>query len=739
MFIPLFPLLTVATALQEITFTYLNYDRAANFIVWAAWGMVAGSATELVMGPVTHMRLQMEGQISGPLMVHVRVQLEAVPTPFSYFNPTSSSYQPAVNSPYLNLSSGGFEPTRPWSALSPIHGYANRLSMSLSPLPLFPCTLSAVPTSLGINDTSGDMGISRNPLAAEDGLTILRSTMAPLSVAPNDSDEEFPPLPPTDIDGELIVASPLAIIVFQPSVPESAAEESTSIPPSSLASPGRDDDTVATLDSAVATPTPALLISATAHPSLDAATGSPSCASHYAWFLVCASLAVLAFALGRYLAPYKRAEVPPTLQNQRSQEELGDLPYIMKQHDITPTELQKCIERLARDRQAAHGNPTTETEGPSDQGRPVLIQFIRVESVASRVSSAGSPPVPPPSNARQEEHVSTTGATAKRSVASQTSSAGSRPVPGPSNARQEKRVSTTSATSNRSPGTSNQFNRLKAKIEELSAIIDRADSVTEEKWALRARLGLVPKQLQRPDRAPQLDQSLESNAPVARSSVEPWKTEARARANVSPLAQKGARHLSGLPLGGVMSAPKRSDTRTRPEVSRAGCSAAVDVEGAGSVTLDPIATSSPVRAHQDGSSAMNRARRSTRITDPMSPDVFFPSQDGPSLLRESLPPRSPAYVTFGTLADAYPPRPQAPEPDRTISSGTLSPSPAGSSLLREPLPPRSPAYISFGTLADAYPPRPQAPEPDRTLDSESSTEFSGGGPIHNIFGEELNG
>ncbi|KAG8682115.1 hypothetical protein FRC08_015185, partial [Ceratobasidium sp. 394] len=338
------------------------------------------------------------------------------------------------------------------------------------------------------------------------------------------------------------------------------------------------------------------------------------------------------------------------------------------------------------------------------------------------------------------EHLPTTGATAKRSVASQTSPAGSRPVPGPSNALgQEKRVSTTSATSNRSPDMPDEFSRVKAKINELSAIIDRGDSVTEEMWVLRARLGLVPKELKRPDRAPQSDESLESNAPAASSSVEWWKTEARARENVSPLAQKGSRHSSGLPLGGVKSAPKGPGTRTRPEVSRAGYSAAVDVEGAGSRTLDSIATSAPVRARQDVPSAMTRARQATRSADPMSPDVFFPTRAGRSLLRESLPPRSPAYVSFGTLADAYPPRPQAPEPDRTLSSVSLSPSPTGSSLLREPLPPRSPAYISFGTLADTYPPRPQAPEPDRTLDSESSTEFSGGGPIHNIFGEELNG
>ncbi|KAG9074617.1 hypothetical protein FS749_013795 [Ceratobasidium sp. UAMH 11750] len=213
-----------------------------------------------------------------------------------------------------------------------------------------------------------------------------------------------------------------------------------------------------------------------------------------------------------------------------------------------------------------------------------------------------------------------------------------------------------------------EFIRVKAKIEELSALIDRRDSVTEEVWVLRARLGLVPKELKRPDRAPQSDESLESNAPVASSSVERWKTKARARANVSPLGQKGSGHSSGLPLGGARSAPKRSGTRTRPEVSQAGYSAAVDVEDVGSVTLDPIATSAPVRACQDGSSAINRARRATRSADPTSPDVFFPSRAGPSLLRESLPPCSPAYVTFGTLADAYPPRPQAPEPDRTLDS-----------------------------------------------------------------------
>ncbi|KAG8681246.1 hypothetical protein FRC08_015758, partial [Ceratobasidium sp. 394] len=257
MYIPLLPLLTVATALQEITFTYLNYDYAANFIVWAAWGVGdrAGSGTCYTYATI-------EGQMNGPLMLHVRVQLEAVPTPFSYFDPTSSSYQPAVN-----LSSDGLEPTRPWSAIEPIHGYANGLSMSFPPLPFSLCTLPAVPTSLG-NDTSGNTGLSRDTLKAEDVLTIPYSTIAPLSAAPKDSDEGFLPLPPTDVDGELVVAAPPTIIVVQPSPPETAAEENIPISSSSLAGPGSDDDTVATLNSAVATSTPALLVSATAHPTL---------------------------------------------------------------------------------------------------------------------------------------------------------------------------------------------------------------------------------------------------------------------------------------------------------------------------------------------------------------------------------------------------------------------------------------------------------------------------------------
>ncbi|KAG9076695.1 hypothetical protein FS749_011495 [Ceratobasidium sp. UAMH 11750] len=178
---------------------------------------------------------------------------------------------------------------------------------------------------------------------------------------------------------------------------------------------------------------------------------------------------------------------------------------------------------------------------------------------------------------------------------------------------------------------------------------------------------------------------LESNAPVTSSSVERWKTEIRARDNVSPLAHKSLKRSSGSSLGRVSLAPKSASTPEwivsigymRPDeleigsqlgaVPQTGGTAADGLDSARSTTFKPAATSSSVCARQAGSSAVNRVRRATRDANPASPDVFFP-QAGPSQLREPLPPRSckwslnpigtstdsspAAYVTFGALAGA---------------------------------------------------------------------------------------
>ncbi|KAG8688159.1 hypothetical protein FRC08_011592 [Ceratobasidium sp. 394] len=142
---------------------------------------------------------------------------------------------------------------------------------------------------------------------------------------------------------------------------------------------------------------------------------------------------------------------------------------------------------------------------------------------------------------------------------------------------------------------------------------------------------------------------LESNAPVTNSSVERWKTEIRARDNVSPLAHKSLKRSSGSSLGRVSLAPKSAGSQLGAVPQTGGTADGLD--SARSTTFKPAATSSSVCARQAGSSAVNRVRRATRDANPASPDVFFP-QAGPSQLREPLPPRSSAYVTFGTLAAA---------------------------------------------------------------------------------------
>ncbi|KAG8698130.1 hypothetical protein FRC08_006123 [Ceratobasidium sp. 394] len=395
MYIPLLPLITIATALQELTFTYLNYQGAADFIAWTAWGLVAGSATELVSGPVTFVRLQIEGQMAGPLMVHVSVQLEALPT-FSKVHPTSSSYAPVINSPYVSRSSGGLQPTRPWSAIEPIHGYANGLSMSLSPLPPSLCTLPPGPTSLGNDDISGNTGPSYDPLTADDALTMPHSTVPPFSVALDDPNEDFLPLPPADIDGELMIADPPAVTLLHPIVSDTAASESIPTPPSPLVSLVRDDGAVATLDPPPTTPTPAspahLTLSAVVRPSSSNHRWVPPCA----WVLICAfSLAVLLdFAIGLYLTSPNEAELPSTPKNLRQREKIGELARMMDDLNVTPTELREHIELMDRERQAVHENPMVEAKPPMDQ--------------ASAPASPDSSPLPGSPNAPEEGHVSTT-------------------------------------------------------------------------------------------------------------------------------------------------------------------------------------------------------------------------------------------------------------------------------------------------------------------------------------------
>ncbi|KAG8744212.1 hypothetical protein FRC10_010574 [Ceratobasidium sp. 414] len=384
------------------------------------------------------------------------------------------------------------------------------------------------------------------------------------------------------------------------------------------------------LDSAVSesVPTPYPTLSATAAPD-----SRPPWASQHVWMLVWTlPLAVyLGIGIGLYLAPPKEADLPKIF---RLLAELGDLPYIINDYGISPTELRNYIELVVRTRQSVYGERTAEAEVTSPQGK-----FISLESIVSRAPSAGSCPVPGPSSARQEGHVSA------------------------------------SARTNSTPDTTNPPAGLAAMAGDSSAILAQIDRRCAE---LRAKEAMFERRMEELseaiDSAPRWNgETLVCAAPVAGTSVERRKTEMRARANVSPLAHRASKRSSGLSLGGMLPTPGPSRTRTQPAEPRTGGNAANDPEDVESTGFNPAATSTPVRARQASSLATDRAQRmaprTTRRAGPTSPDIFL-SQAGPSQLREPFPPRSPAYVSFGTLAELHPPRPQAPEPDTTLESSS---------------------------------------------------------------------
>ncbi|KAG9075554.1 hypothetical protein FS749_012768 [Ceratobasidium sp. UAMH 11750] len=541
MYIPLLPLITIATALQELTFSYLNYDRAADFIVWAAWGMVAGSATELVLGPVTFVRLQIEGRMIWPLTGDVRLsaRLEAAPTPFSYFHPSSSSYEPTVNSPYLSLSPGGREPTRRLSALAPLRGFANGLSTDTTPLPLPLRTPPAglAPLNNGLDTTAPNVGEGALPL-------------------------------------------PQAVTSSHPIISDVATSESVPAPPSPLASLVRDNGAVATSDPPLATPTPASPAHSTLSPIVGPPSSNPRWVPGYAWVLICAALVaiLLDFAIGLYFTSPKTAELPGTPKNLRRREERGDQAPMMDDFDIPPTELRNPIELMARDHQAVHENPAIEARQPIDQGK-----------YYSGPSSPDSSPLPGSPDAPREERVSSASVEMNSTPTTANSSAGI------AAAYEDSAVLENPAAEAEPP--KDQGKHQSAPLSPDSPLVVGPSDAPQEVDVFSASAG--------PNRAP-------ATGPVRSSSVERWKTETRARDNVSPLAHKSLKRSSGS-LGRVSLAPK--SVGTQPGVPRPSRIAAGDSDSARPTTFDPAATPSSVCARQAGSSVVDRVQRATRNTD----------------------------------------------------------------------------------------------------------------------------
>ncbi|KAG8739536.1 hypothetical protein FRC10_005484 [Ceratobasidium sp. 414] len=173
----------------------------------------------------------------------------------------------------------------------------------------------------------------------------------------------------------------------------------------------------------------------------------------------------------------------------------------------------------------------------------------------------------------------------------------------------------------------------------------------------------------------------ESDAPVASALTERRWDGMRARTGVSPLAHE---RTSGLSVEGALPTPGASRMRAAAGVSRAGDDAADDLEDAGRMPFNPAATSSPVDPRRLRYPAIDEARRMipprpVPPTSPLAPGplcsashsrrvpvsvLFVPVISDPD-------PSAAGYVSFGTLAGIYPPRPHAPEPDASKLGSVL--------------------------------------------------------------------
>ncbi|KAG8737545.1 hypothetical protein FRC10_008075, partial [Ceratobasidium sp. 414] len=486
------------------------------------------------------------------------VRLEDITVSSLFYSTTVPTLGPYQQAPYLSLLSGGLEPSRPSSAVAPIRGLANRLSTSATPSSPLP-TVPAAP--LG------------------DGLTLPapHPTATPLPDEASGSGQVFLSLPPADSDGKFLVAGPWVATDDQ-TILDSPASEAVWVS-SFLA---RKSYTVATPEPAGATSTPAPVAYLILSPAAGTPDGCPSWASQHALVLVWTlPLPVyLGIVIGLYLARPKDAGTPDIRKVLRVLEELGDLPRIISEYDISPGELRDYIELAVRTRESEYGNPTAEPEISNVQGKYCIL-FKR-----------SSAPCLAPAQVDLTASPSTAGmfifAPPFLGLILTATTPGTPDVANPSDGL---------ATEPEDGLAASRLARLSAEMREHDERFD---------WALE---DLFEGLRNLPRRA---DMSMEDDAPVAGPSVERRGTEMRGRENVSPLAHRGA---GGLELGGMMPTPESFRPRAELGARRARGNAAD-----AAITFDPVATSSPVRARQPTSYASIMALAGTYPSRPSAPE-----------------------------------------------------------------------------------------------------------------------
>ncbi|KAG8721882.1 hypothetical protein FRC09_007220 [Ceratobasidium sp. 395] len=746
MLVALIPLLMLAASLHESLFDSLGYQSAAGVSGMISYFFAGSTVSQFYHGTVTFVELRVNACEIKSLSFtsYYRPSLRLDDDSLSFLNRSITAShsglgeQSAVSGQHMTASYK-LEPTRPSAAAAPVQGWGARQRIEGCPTHVPLATPALVPAP---NVETPESGVIV-PLLLTMGVD--STTLAPSLAV----------LPPTPIAASLDVLVPTPLPTVTPASQQALSSLLATHPSGELAfntSPNsiilvhviRVDPLVGGIVSKLPFPAPAHDFKpeeytvATSHvvvaTSIVISTSAPSTPPHqptvvpvltkheqvdsswtwmsrYGWVLIwTVPLALqVGIAVGLYLNQRRPvqccrqdAEVSDVLKILRLLRELGDFPHIIDEYDITPGELRSYIDMIVETRQSASGQSTAEPSvNEPDPGSP-------------RNSSS-----------RQES----------------SSSVGPTHAPSLSTPRQVRSTNPTPRKSHLFPfihliypqvftGTDDSLAAVFARAAALQkGIIDQGERFERRFDEIWAAIGSPPRREE--SRREELSEEElgggelgedegEMPAAGASGSVERRKTDMRALANVSPLAHRTLKRASERTTNGALPTPEPSGGRTWTQTTepRAGdhwTEATNDLENTWSVSFNPVAASSPVRA--TGGDGRNGISEGLDIRS-MS---FNP-------IGTSSPVRAQGSRTPVNQSTSYQVRQErisheGMSPDSTDSTLSVS-SHQDPSLVREPLPPATNSYALFGTLAHLYIPRPQAPEPDTTLDSsvEKSSE-----------------
>ncbi|KAG8782194.1 hypothetical protein FRC12_021074 [Ceratobasidium sp. 428] len=739
MLVALIPLFMLAASLHESLFDSLGYQSAAGVSGMISYFFAGSTVSQFYHGTVTFVELGFNHYEIKSLSFasYYRPSLRLDDDSLSFLNRSiAASYsgldeRSAVSGQHMTVSYQ-LEPTRPSAAAAPVHAWAAgqwvKGCPTRTPLatPVFVTapsaeapksgTVAAPLVTTGVESaTLAQSPATPSSTAVATNLDVFVPTLSPIVTPAFTPEQALSSLLTTYPNGEFALDSSPSAVIFvhvirvDPPIGD-IISSSPFLAPAYNFKP--EDSNVATPHVVVATS----IIISTSVPSapshqptvIPASTnygpveGSSTWMSRYGWVLIwTVPLALqVGIAIGLYLNQRRPvqccrqgfstsptriiyvhnlvrvadAEVSDLLKILRLLRELGDLPHIIDEYDISPGELRSYIDMIVKTRQSARGQSTAEHSVNEAVPATPRNRYSRQEPS----SSVGLTHAPSLSTPRQVQSMSTDDSFAAvfaRAAALQ-------------------------------KGIIDQGERFERRFDEIWAAIGSPQPRREES------------KREEESRREELSEEELSEGKMPAASVERRKTHMRALANVSPLAHRTLKRTGGRTTNGALPTPEpsRGRTWTQTEEPRTGdhrTEATTDLENTRSVSFNPVATSSPVRA--------TRGDGRNEGLDIRSMSFNPIGASSPVRAWESRTPVSNRSTSYQVRQEYNPREGMSLDPSDSTLSDSSHQDP---SLVREPMPPATSSYVSFGTLAHLYiPSRPQGPQPDTTLDS--LTEESG--------------